>query len=307
MRLIFAGTPDFAAIALKALVEAGHDIALVLTQPDRPSGRGLRLEPSTVKKYAQKQMLMVEQPLTLKTPDTHVLIAAAKADIMIVAAYGLILPKAILDLPRLGCINIHASLLPRWRGAAPIQRAILAGDVETGITIMQMDEGLDTGGMLLQKAVAIDANETAGELHDRLAALGAQMVLDVLKTQAIPVPQEGSNASYAAKIVKEEATIDWNEDAAKVQRKIRAFNPFPGAMFMLAGERIKIWRAQLALATGAPGTVCASPAGQLTVACGSGAVSILELQRAGGKRMAAAPFLAGFPIAAGTRLGNDGI
>ena len=303
MRLIFAGTPEFAAIALKALVEAGHDIVLVLTQPDRPAGRGLRLEASAVKKYAQKQILTVEQPLTLKTEAASRMIAAAKADAMIVAAYGLILPKLVLQIPTLGCINIHASLLPRWRGAAPIQRAILAGDAETGITIMQMDDGLDTGDVLIREALAIGADETAGELHDRLAALGARMVNEVLNTQPVPVKQDDTQACYAAKITKEESIIDWQQHAATVHCRIRAFNPLPGAATVLGGERIKFWRAQIAEGAGAPGSVCAAPAGQLIVACGSGAVSITELQRAGGKRMASAPFLAGFPIAPGARFG----
>ncbi len=304
MRLIFAGTPAFAAIVLKALVDAGHDIALVLTQPDRPAGRGLRLEPSAVKKVAQKQMFIVEQPLTLKTDTVSATLAAAKADVMIVVAYGLILPKRILAVPRLGCINIHASLLPRWRGAAPIQRAILAGDTETGITIMQMDEGLDTGDILLQRAIPIGADDTAGDVHDRLAALGVQMVNEALNSRPAPVKQDDSQASYAAKISKDEAVIDWHEDAAVIHRKVRAFNPFPGAASMLAGERIKIWRTQPAASTGdVPGTVCVL-AGQLMVACGNGALAVLELQRAGGKRMPAAQFLAGFPKTAGARLGN---
>ena len=305
MRLIFAGTPEFAAVALAALVDAGYDIALVLTQPDRPAGRGLRLESSAVKKYAQKQLLTIQQPLTLKTDAASAAIAAAEADAMVVAAYGLILPKNILHIPRFGCINIHASLLPRWRGAAPIQRAILAGDTKTGITIMQMDEGLDTGDILLQEVLPIAADETAGELHDRLAALGARMVGEVLETPPVPVPQDNAQANYAAKISKEEAVIDWNEDAIVIQRKIRAFNPFPGAASVLAGERIKLWRAQLATPIGdAPGMARQSPAGQLVIACGRGALSILELQRAGGKRMAAAQFLAGFPLTASARFGS---
>ncbi len=308
MRLIFAGTPEFAAIALEALVNTGHDVVLVLTQPDRPAGRGLRLEPSAVKKIAQKQLLTVEQPLTLKTDTASATIAAAKADVMIVAAYGLILPKNILAIPRLGCINIHASLLPRWRGAAPMQRAILAGDTATGITIMQMNEGLDTGDILLQRMISIGANDTAGDVHDRLAALGAPMVNVVLNTRPAPVKQDDSQASYAAKISKDEAVIDWREDAAVIHRKVRAFNPFPGAASTLAGERIKIWRAQPAAQTdGMPGTVHVVSAGKLMVACGNGALDILELQRAGGKRMAAAQFLTGFPIAAGARLGNTSV
>jgi methionyl-tRNA formyltransferase len=310
MRLIFAGTPAFAAIALSALIEAGHDIALVLTQPDRPAGRGLRLEPSPVKKTAQKHLLTIEQPLTLKSPAVREMIAAAKADVMIVAAYGLILPQDILAIPPCGCINIHASLLPRWRGAAPIQRAILAGDTETGITIMQMDEGLDTGDMLLRRAIPIGADETSGELHDRLAALGAQMVNEVVRevrgARPTPVKQDNAQANYAAKISKDEAMIDWHEDAATIHRKIRAFNPSPGAVTVLAGERIKLWRAQpVALTDGAPGTVCRSPAGPLVIASGKGALNILELQRAGGKRLAAEPFLAGFPIAVGARFGHS--
>jgi methionyl-tRNA formyltransferase len=305
MRLIFAGTPAFAATALAALVAAGHDILLVLTQPDRPSGRGLRLEASAVKKYAQKQCIAVEQPLTLKVADVHVLLANARADAMIVAAYGLILPQQILAIPKLGCINIHASLLPRWRGAAPIQRAILAGDATTGITIMQMDQGLDTGGILLQRAIPIGADETAGELHDRLAILGAQLINEALNVLPAPVSQDDARACYAAKISKAEAMINWNEDATTIHRKIRAFNPFPGAVSVLGGERIKIWHAQPAAGDrgAAPGTVRASPspAGHLSVSCGSGALSILELQRAGGKRLSAAAFLAGFPVAAGAR------
>lgn len=307
MRLIFAGTPEFAAVALAALVEAGHDVALVLTQPDRRAGRGLRLESSAVKKYALKQSLTVRQPVTLKTGADAVAaeIAVAKADALIVAAYGLILPKSLLDIPRLGGINIHASLLPRWRGAAPIQRAILAGDTHTGITIMQMDEGLDTGDILLQQTVPIGADETAGELHDRLAALGARMAAESLRTLPVPVRQDNTLASYAAKISKQEAVIDWYEDATAVQRRIRAFNPSPGAVSVLAGEPIKFWRAQLAAsAVGAPGTARRLPTGQLLIACGSGAVSVLELQRAGGKRMAAAQFLAGYPLVDGASFGT---
>jgi methionyl-tRNA formyltransferase len=306
MRLVFAGTPVFAATALAALVAARHDVVLVLTQPDRPSGRGLRMEASAVKKYAQKQGITIEQPLTFKTKDGYALLANAKADAMIVAAYGLILPQQILTIPKLGCINIHASLLPRWRGAAPIQRAILAGDATTGITIMQMDQGLDTGDILLQRAIPIGADETAGELHDRLAVLGAQMINEALIGHPEPVDQDDTQACYAAKISKDEAVINWNEDATTIHRRIRAFNPFPGAVSVLGGERIKIWRVQPAVdgRGDAPGTVRALPAGPLTVACGNGALSILELQRAGGKRLSAAAFLAGFSVAAGARFGS---
>ncbi len=308
MKLIFAGTPAFAATALTALIAAGHEIVLVLTQPDRPAGRGLKLALSEVKIIAQKQSLKVEQPLTLKTTDAQALIAGANADAMIVAAYGLILPKAILALPRLGCINIHASLLPRWRGAAPIQRAILAGDKQTGVTIMQMDEGLDTGGMLLKRNITIGADETAGELHDRLAALGAQLIVDALNDMPTPVAQDStlatSLASYAAKISKDEALIDWREDAALIARKVRAYNPYPGALTSLNGERLKIWRARIAAqGHGAPGMVCPGEPGELIIACGKDAVAVQELQRAGSKRMSAAAFLAGTALPRETRLG----
>ena len=308
MKLIFAGTPEFAATALAALIAAGHEIVLVLTQPDRPAGRGLKLVPSAVKIIAQKQMLKVEQPLTLKHADAQALIAAANADAMIVAAYGLILPQAILVIPRLGCINIHASLLPRWRGAAPIQRAILAGDAETGVTIMQMDEGLDTGDMLLKRNITIGEHETAGELHDRLAALGAQLIVEALNDLPAPVKQDAAQATslatYAAKISKDEALINWTEDAALIARKVRAYNPYPGALTTLNGERLKIWRARVASqGNGAPGTVCESAPGELIIACGQGAIDMQELQRASGKRMSAASFLAGTTLARGTRLG----
>ena len=301
MRLIFAGTPEFAAVALNALAAAGHEIVLVLTQPDRPAGRGLHRESSAVKKIAQKQQLKIYQPQTLKSDDAAKWIREANAEAMIVAAYGLILPKQLLQIPQLGCINIHASLLPRWRGAAPIQRAILAGDTHTGITIMQMDEGLDTGDILAQKALFIGDTETAGELHDRLATLGAQMINEVLGAPLTTLKQDGTHATYAAKISKVEARIDWNEDAATIHRKIRAFNPIPGALSVLGGETIKIWRASIHAAAAAPGTVCASPPGTLVIACGKDALLVNELQRAGGKRMATTAFLGGFPIATGAR------
>ena len=308
MKLIFAGTPAFAALALEALIAAGHDLVLVLTQPDRPAGRGLKLAPSEVKTLSQKQRLAIEQPATLKTAAAHALIAAADADAMIVAAYGLILPPDILRIPPLGCINIHASLLPRWRGAAPIQRAILAGDVKTGITIMQMDEGLDTGGILLQRTLAIGANETAGELHQRLAMLGGELIAEALRGLPAPVKQDAALACYAAKITKAEACIDWCESAVTIERKVRAYNPVPGAVTALGGERIKIWRAEIANHVAcAPGTVCANAADvpdEIVIACGRGALRVLELQRAGGKRLATAPFLAGFPLARGARLGE---
>lgn len=302
MRLIFAGTPAFAAVALDALIAASHELVLVLTQPDRPAGRGLKLVPSEVKKISQKQMLKVQQPLTFKSTIAHNLIAEANADAMIVAAYGLLLPKSVLGLPRLGCINIHASLLPRWRGAAPIQRAILAGDRETGVTIMQMDEGLDTGDMLLKRAIGIGAEESTGELHDRLAVLGSQLIVEALQNLPVPVKQDASLATYAAKLTKDEAIVDWRDTAAQIALKVRAYNPFPGAVAVLNGERIKIWRARVAgQGSGTSGTICDSAPGTLTVACGQGAIEVLELQRAGGKRLPVATFLAGHPIARGTQ------
>ena len=301
MRLIFAGTPEFAAVALDALVGAGHEIGLVLTQPDRPAGRGLKLLASAVKKTAQKQSLLVEQPPSVKGVEMVARLEAVNADVMIVAAYGCILPKALLEVPRLGCINIHASLLPRWRGAAPIQRAILAGDAETGVSIMQMNEGLDTGDVLIRRAIAIGEQETAGELHDRLAVLGGQLVVEALADLPVATPQENSEATYAAKITTAEAAIDWRESSLQVLRKIRAFNPFPGASAQLAGERIKLWRASLAPASGEAGTVCKADASGLTIACGAGAINVTELQRAGGKRLPVSAFLAGHPMTPGSR------
>lgn len=302
MRLIFAGTPDFAAVALEALLDAGHEIALVLTQPDRPAGRGLKLLPSAVKALAQQHRLNVEQPANLKALEMADHLRTVNADVMVVAAYGCLLPKAVLDVPRLGCINIHASLLPRWRGAAPIQRAVLAGDTETGISIMQMDVGLDTGGVLQKRALEIGLDETAGELHDRLATLGGAMIVEALATLPHAKPQDGALATYAAKITTADAVINWRQPAQQVLRQIRAFNPMPGAAAMLNGERVKLWRASRATLTanaGEPGEVLAATA--LTVACGEGAITVTELQRAGGKRLPASAFLAGHPIAPGTR------
>lgn len=302
MRLIFAGTPEFAAQALSALIDAGHDIALVLTQPDRPAGRGMALLPSPVKQRALAAGLPVFQPMRLKDAEAQETVRAVGADAMIVAAYGLILPQAVLDLPRLGCINIHASLLPRWRGAAPIQRAILAGDRETGVCIMQMEAGLDTGPVLRSAALAIDAEDTAASLHDKLAALGARLVVETLAAlPLVPVAQPESGATYAAKIEKSEAPIDWRQSAAQIGRQIRAFNPFPGALFHANGQAIKAWRATPEAASGEPGTVLAADRHGILVACGEGALRLLELQKAGGKRLAAAQFLAGTPLPVGTR------
>lgn len=304
MKLIFAGTPEFAASALQALIDAGHDIALVLTQPDRPAGRGMKLKASPVKTLALAHGLPVSQPLTLKTAEAQAEIAAVGAEVMVVAAYGLILPKVVLEMPTRGCLNIHASLLPRWRGAAPIHRAIEAGDAETGVTIMQMDVGLDTGDMLLTVREPIHADDSTGSLHDRLAAQGAQaMVAALAQLDALsPQPQPAEGVTYAEKIGKAETQLDWSLPAEVLHRKIRAFNPFPGASTLAGGEALKIWQAQLADGAGAPGDVLAADADGVRIACGSGALLATQLQAAGGKRLAAREFLAGHNLPA--RLGE---
>jgi methionyl-tRNA formyltransferase len=306
VRIIFAGTPAFAAAALDALADAGHDIVLVLTQPDRPAGRGMKLALSAVKQVALARGLPISQPASLKTPEARAELAAADADVMVVAAYGLILPQAVLDLPRFGCLNIHASLLPRWRGAAPIQRAILAGDRETGITIMQMDAGLDTGAMLSRTAVPILETDTAASLHDTLAALGAQAIVRALANYSAlaPVAQDDGQATYAAKLSKEEARLDWGGPADELARAVRAYNPVPGAWTLLEGSPLKIWAARAVAGAGEPGIVLRADAEQLLVACGDGALALQEIQPAGSRRMAAAAFLAGRPLAAGTQLGR---
>lgn len=303
MKLIFAGTPEFAASALQALIDAGHQIALVLTQPDRPAGRGMKLKASPVKALALAHGLPVSQPLTLKTTEAQAEIAAVGAELMVVAAYGLILPKAVLEMPARGCLNIHASLLPRWRGAAPIHRAIEAGDAETGVTIMQMDVGLDTGDMLLTVREPIHADDTTASLHDRLAALGAQAMVDALaqldQLTATPQPEQG--VTYAEKIGKAEAQLDWALPATVLDRKIRAFNPFPGASTLASGEVLKIWQAERCDGEGEPGQILAHGADGVRIATGEGALLATQLQAAGGKRLAAREFLAGHPLPA--RLG----
>jgi methionyl-tRNA formyltransferase len=298
MRLIFAGTPEFAATALSALIAAGHDIALVLTQPDRPAGRGMQLQPSAVKKLAVANHIPLFQPERLKDPATHEPIRAAAADVMVVAAYGLILPQAVLDIPTHGCINIHASLLPRWRGAAPIHRAIEAGDAETGITLMRMEAGLDTGPMLLADTVKVGVGETAGELHDRLAALGGRLIVAALARfdQLSPQQQPDSGVTYAHKISKAEAHLDWQEAAVTLARKVCAFNPFPGAAADLAGTPVKLWRAEAVTHAGTPGQILAADARGIVVACGEGALRITELQKPGGRRVASADFLSGHAL-----------
>lgn len=305
MKLIFAGTPEFAAQALRAIVAAGHQVVLVLTQPDRQSGRGMAVHASPVKELALACGIEVFQPPSLKDAAAQQRLRDAGADAMIVAAYGLILPPAVLDLPRLGCINIHASLLPRWRGAAPIQRAILAGDRETGVCIMQMDAGLDTGAVLHRQSLPITDDDTAASLHDKLAVLGARLIVEALaKFPLTPCAQPAEGATYAAKIEKAEAWLDWCLPALQLARQVRAFNPFPGAVARVCGNQIKVWRAEVENIEGAlaePGTVLAADKAGIVVACGHGALRLTELQKAGGKRLPVAQFLAGTSAAAGTR------
>jgi methionyl-tRNA formyltransferase len=313
LRVVFAGTPAFAQTALAQLHEAGFTIPLVLTQPDRPAGRGLKLHASPVKEFALTHGIALAQPRSLrldgKAPDeaaaAQAALVAAAPDVIVVAAYGLILPSWVLVLPRLGCINIHASLLPRWRGAAPIHRAIEAGDPQTGITIMQMDAGLDTGDMLFVEALSIAPEDSTATLHDRLAVLGGRMIVDTLRSAATgPLArstQPTDGVTYARKIEKAEAPIDWRDSAAVIERRIRAFDPFPGASAVLGGEVIKCWRAGLTVGHGAPGEVLQVMDDGITVACGEGALRLTELQRAGGKRLPARAFLQGTPLAVGQR------
>ncbi len=321
MRVAFAGTPEFAVAILNGVQAGGHDVSLVLTQPDRPAGRGLRLQASPVKRAAQQRGIAVAQPRSLrldgKFPDdarsARDALCAAQVDAIVVAAYGLLLPPWVLELPRLGCINVHASLLPRWRGAAPVQRAIEAGDATTGITIMQMDVGLDTGDMLLAQALPIGASDSAATLLDRLSALGAHLIAAALGgltagvLERVPQPQEG--ITYAHKIDKAEAAIHWDGPADVIERRIRAFDPFPGATTRLDAELLKIWRAEmarsdeLAAAGGAAvGEIVAVSSAGVLVACGTGALCLTELQRSGGKRLAARDFLAGQELRPGQRL-----
>lgn len=305
MKLIFAGTPAFAARALQALLHAGHEIALVLTQPDRPAGRGMNLTMSPVKQLALANDLTVLQPTSLKQPETQTLLSNLQADAMIVAAYGLILPREVLAIPRLGCLNIHASLLPRWRGAAPIQRAILAGDNETGITIMQMDAGLDTGPMLLRFPVSIEEKDTAQTLHDKLAKLGAESIVSALQLAqqgSLPsLPQDDGLATYAAKLSKAEARLDWRLPAQALERAVRAYNPFPVAQATFGGDVWRIWQAAMQEEAGQPGEVLRADRDGLLVACGQGALLLQEVQKAGGKRLPVAQFLQGNPVAVGDR------
>jgi methionyl-tRNA formyltransferase len=309
MKVVFAGTPEFAACALRALIDAGFTIPLVLTQPDRPAGRGMQLQASAVKQVALEHGIEVLQPLSLRTDSkdpqraleaqaAHERLVSLDYDVMVVAAYGLILPRSTLDIAP--CINIHGSLLPRWRGAAPIHRAIESGDRETGVTIMGMEEGLDTGPMMLIERLAIEDADTTGSLHDKLAALGATMIVEALgrlergELPSTPQPEEG--VTYAAKISKDEAKLDFSLPAVELWRKVRAFNPFPGAQGSVNGTAVKIWNAELAEGKGAPGQVLSAEAGGIVVACGDGALRLLQLQKPGGKRLAAGEFLKSFPL-----------
>ncbi|WP_213959393.1 methionyl-tRNA formyltransferase [Variovorax sp. dw_954] len=318
MRIVFAGTPAFAATALARLDVAGVEIALVLTQPDRPAGRGLKLQASPVKTLALLRGWRVAQPRSLrldgKYPDdaaaAREALLAANADAMVVAAYGLILPQWVLDLPRLGCLNIHASLLPRWRGAAPIHRAIEAGDAETGVTIMQMDAGLDTGDMLLRESLAIGDDSTA-KLHDRLADMGGRLVVDALRLAEAgglkPQPQPAEGVTYAHKVEKHEAKVDWGQPAEAIVRRIRAFDPFPGATGELNGEIVKLWAARVEAGSTddrAPGTILSVAPSGIAVAARDSTIVLTELQRPGGKRLPAAEFVRGFGAQPGQVFGR---
>ncbi len=321
MKIVFAGTPEFARVALQHLHEAGFEVPLVLTQPDRPAGRGMKLQASPVKQYALAHGMAVAQPLSLRLDGKYAedaaaaqtALLAAQADAMVVAAYGLILPQWVLDLPPLGCLNIHASLLPRWRGAAPIHRAIEAGDLETGITLMQMDAGLDTGDMLLRQSLPVADTDTTATLHDRLAALGGPMAAQALQQAASgtlqPVPQPAEGVTYAHKIEKAESAIDWSLPAQTIGQRIRAFDPFPGASTALNGDAIKVWDYEIdscQRTTDVPfGYISSVNDGGVSVVCGEGVLRLTVLQRAGGKRLPVAQFLRGFDLQPGMVLGAE--
>jgi methionyl-tRNA formyltransferase len=306
MRIVFAGTPPFAAPALEALEDAGHEIALVLTQPDRPAGRGMKITSGIIKSVAQQRKLPLLQPHSLKQPGLHAQLAAIDADVMVVAAYGLILPFSVLGIPKFGCLNIHASLLPRWRGAAPIQRAILAGDRETGITIMQMDRGLDTGAILLQRGTAIEQDDTAQTLHDRLSLLGARCIVEALarlgQGKLSATPQNEVDVTYASKLEKDETGIDWRLSAENISRAVRAFNPRPGAHSSVRGMPLKIWRAAVAGDVPAePGEIVSVRGDGIVVGCGKGSLVLEMVQKSGGKKLSVAEFLSGHLLRAGDR------
>lgn len=298
MRLVFMGTPDFAVMTLKALIDAGHDIACVYSQPPRPAGRGMAERPSPVHACAASHGIEVRTPLSFRNPGEQARFANLDADAAVVVAYGLLLPKPVLDAPRRGCFNVHASLLPRWRGAAPIQRAIMEGDRETGISIMRMEEGLDTGPMCKVGRIAITPMTTAQSLHDELAALGSQLMIEVLAQETITcTPQPSDGVTYAKKIDKAEARVDFTKNAAEVRNHIHGLSPFPGAWFEVNGTRVKALLCDVVQASAAPGTFIDD---RLTIACGTGAIRLLKLQREGKGAMEAQDFLRGFPIAAGT-------
>ncbi|OSP55180.1 methionyl-tRNA formyltransferase [Pseudoruegeria sp. SK021] len=294
MRIIFMGTPEFSVPVLEALVDAGHEIACVYCQPPRPAGRGKKDRPTPVQARAEALGLPVRHPVSLRHPDAQADFAALKADLAVVVAYGLILPQAILDAPTQGCLNIHASLLPRWRGAAPIHRAILAGDAQTGVCIMQMEAGLDTGPVLMREALPIEAEDTTDDLHDRLAGMGARLIVAAIAglSHLVPTPQPAAGTTYAHKIDKAEARIDWTKPATEVDRQIRGLSAFPGAWCEIAGERVKLLRARIGAGQGTPGQVLSG----FTVACGTGAIEVTLAQRPGKRAMDAADFLRGITL-----------
>jgi len=310
MRLIFAGTPTFAAVVLQDLLAHTYDVVSVLTQPDATAGRGLQSKHSPVKQVALEQGIALQQPATLKNDGTVAELAALRPDVLVVVAYGLILPPAVLDIPRLGCLNVHASLLPRWRGAAPIQRAIMAGDDETGVCIMRMAVGLDTGPVYLCRRTPIASDDTAGSLHDRLATLGAEALRTVLAALACsgtePEPQPAEGVTYAAKISKADGLIDWTRPGVEIERLMRGLDPVPGAYTTWRGQPLKLWRGTVSasVAEAAPGTVVGVTSDAVHVRCGAGVLSVSELQRPGGRRLQAAEFLRGFKLAVGDRLGG---